>query len=344
MQEPSNIMDSRPDLEARISDIDLDDIDTHIDREDKRHYATRKLNATYAEIVFMEGLEIARTHGTLQAQLYIEGEDYETSEHPFLQGLRWWRDLLGVDTESLIARDLIEHPRINGEPRKRFARRRFWGISQKTREVLDLPAVGEDIGDLGTGVAHAVGEWAWVAMINGLAETNQNVRHRARRAASIATVAGDDRFDVVAEWRSRKNLDWQIDHVVEVETGVDGRASHIGSDAKTLSKVPGGSIWIVPRQSDARDLIAEFQKDLLALKPQHTNITTHGLDEINRRIEEGLAAVEQPSWDGKETAPITRIYSIQHLVDEKLPEVNPDVLNGQEEPEWGKLVKWIAGP
>ena len=292
----------------------------------RREYQA-EFDVTEQDLLFLEALEHLRASGSIRLQT-TTGET--TESHHILEGHRWLRDLLNVDPNRLCALALLRRPRIDGESRQRVARRRYWEVTPAGRDLVNVEVVGEERGDIGEGLTHSLGVWLYTELV------------RAGHAAGHDDIIpnrywryNETIYDLCVQRRSERTQEPIA--VVEVETGTLD-TTHLTNDCYKLSYMPGQSIWVTATRSQAVDLITLLnQHGFLSLQPQHADLSTHALSEINRRIRLANSPIQQPG----PTPACTHVFTVDNLLSQ-LQNAVPWLLTSSPEAITGEKVTSVV--
>jgi len=269
--------------------------------------------------------------GRLEIDGKIFFEDPETGEritrdHYITEGHRWLVDFLNPNIELLEKLELIGAPHINGEPRERIIRRRYWNLTPSGRDLVDRTFSGENIGDTGENVVHRIG----MHLVRWWCEEKWDWTHHMD-FEKYPTIEGAEMDYVVWNKGGYQNVQGDdVDkhplHLWEVETGFSDWGDLEG-DVHKMAYLRGKGWWVFPNREVLVEVLTQLTMrgytgldevpETLAMR-NHRDTYTKRLADAEREMTE----LNHP--------PVEKVVTFEHLVDD-LKDWRPELFYGPKD-------------
>lgn len=211
---------------------------------------------TETDIQFVAGLGYLEIDGKLFFEDPETGERI-TRDHYITEGHRWLVDYLDANIELLEELGLIGPPHIDGEPRERIIKRRFWNLTPSGRDLVDRTFSGENVGDVGENVVHRLG----VHLVNWWCKERWGCTHHME-FEMYPSVQGAEMDYLV--WNKGgyqsvqgEDVDKHPLHLWEIETGYSDWGDLEG-DVHKMAHLRGTAWWVFP----TRDVLVRVLEEM----------------------------------------------------------------------------------
>ncbi|WP_135855078.1 hypothetical protein [Halorussus salinus] len=259
---------------------------------------------------FLQAVTRSQYSRTYAVELPRTGAPTNSAGHRLLEGHGWLTNLYGLDDTALnwlLDNGFIERPRMNGEPREKIGKRRYWSPTPKARWLTPMqssafvltpdgtfeysltgPGKADSIGEK---VVHKVGVRAAAAWLQ------YNLGISGSEFPAYDSLALNE-IQLPKDWQGSPTATFDVgvadagepQLAVEVKTTVEGGGRNIVgrddrfSSADRMQAVAGQptKVWIAANQSVAADLINTLREhDYLTFPAQIGPMTTHSIGTMN---------------------------------------------------------------